>query len=729
MGNHEATSLRQASAGTAKKLGARLFSFLIISDTHVNHEEAGSSSPWPSNKLANRRSRHVFAKARQMDPAFIVHLGDMVHPVPDQEIYGDAAQAFFELSAVVECPLHLTPGNHDVGDKPVSWMPAGVVTEATVQKYRETFGRDFYAFRHDGCLFIILNASLVNSGLPLERDQQSWLEATLAAGGADRVFMFIHYPLYVSDPKEPGGYDNIDEPGRSWLLDLIAKHAPEAVFSGHVHNFWYDVYGSTEMYVVPAISFVRQDYSELYKVEPGPENGRDDAAKLGFVVVDVHEYGHVAKIERSYGALLESGEDVAAEARLDPIHTKTNGLERIGVDLRHPWSEVVEIAPSGGVDEFGRKFARNDYPVLALWEMGVRTLRVPLQDLAAPNTRRRMELLTAIGHRFIVYLYNLPTAAEQGMLASFHHLVAACEIIMPWPQPSDALARLVRFRQDVGVPVFLSKLRPRCNGANGSHRFSHAISHGFVLDEAAELASLLSLSPGLADGFVFRVGREASVAAWAARLQDWAATCGTLAVLSVRLASDNPAENANDDSANANRVAEAVFGTFAADRITIVLDAFTDIDRGYFARTGLVDRRYNPRAAGAVTKNLHAHFATRTASGRTVHPVRQADGGIIFAHTGADGLELLVLPSKHHATVREIALEESVLPEAGTGRCINLRKGTVREFDWTVMSRGGAVKMRLREEIVESDPMLLCFENDEMKLLMGGNDERDSLAR
>ena len=38
----------------------------------------------------------------------------------------------------------------------------------------------------------------------------------------------------------------------------------------------------------------------------------------------------------------------------------------------------------------------------------------------------------------------------------------------------------------------------------------------------------------------------------------------------------------------------------------IILDTFADSDRGYFVRTGLVDRRYNPKLGSHVVGNLIA---------------------------------------------------------------------------------------------------------------------------
>ena len=60
------------------------FQFVVVADTHVNEGERISTSPYVSDHLATPRTRHVFAEIAAMDPPprFVVHLGDIVHPVP-----------------------------------------------------------------------------------------------------------------------------------------------------------------------------------------------------------------------------------------------------------------------------------------------------------------------------------------------------------------------------------------------------------------------------------------------------------------------------------------------------------------------------------------------------------------------------------------------------------------------------------------------------------------------
>ena len=50
-------------------------------------------------------------------------------------------------------------------------------------------------------------------------------------------------------------------------------------------------------------------------------------------------------------------------------------------------TSVKQITATGGAQEFGRNRARNDYPLLALWEMGVRLCKVPAVDVLGGRYR------------------------------------------------------------------------------------------------------------------------------------------------------------------------------------------------------------------------------------------------------------------------------------------------------------------------------------------------------
>ena len=129
-------------------LGPRLFSFGVITDTHVNQGEDDCNSPYEANRLANRRMRHVIRDLNTRDLAFVVNVGDLVHPVPAiSDLYARAAGQFHDQVKDLKHPLYLTPGNHDVGDKPNDWAPAARVHEDYLALWDEHFGAQYQSLR------------------------------------------------------------------------------------------------------------------------------------------------------------------------------------------------------------------------------------------------------------------------------------------------------------------------------------------------------------------------------------------------------------------------------------------------------------------------------------------------------------------------------------------------------------------------------------------------------
>ena len=684
----------------SKDPGSRLFRFAVIADTHVNPEDGRSSSPFAVNGRANERAGAVTADVNRWAPSLVVHVGDLVHPVPELPSFRPACERFKSLARAVKAPLHVLSGNHDVGDKRVDWMPAGTVTQEAVEQYRSIFGRDFYSFDAEGCHFILINAQVINSGLPAEAEQRAWLEKDFSDNAGKRTFFFTHYPPYVSERTEPSNYDNIDEPGRTWLLDLIGRHQPEALFAGHVHNQWYDCYEHTELYILPSTAFVRQDYAELFKIGPLREYGRDDATKLGYYVVDVHERGHVAHFIRTNGAARAGEIRASAGAPESPVHTKTNHFAPVGVDMRHAWVEWIDVAATGGVQEFERKRTRNDYPALALWEMGVRKLRVPVQDLLDPPVRARMALLRKLGHRYTAYAFGVPAESALSVIDQNKGLIDGLEIVTTIDNAAAAMERMVPFKQR-GLRVFLSKLRRHEDAKfDGSH-FNHFINHGFVLAEHEQLEQLLALPAAreCIDGFVVRVPKGSSP--WhdlhaSLRLAD---ALRVRTMLQVRLAADNPAEPVDDDFFIANRVAETVFAALSVPQADVFFDTFVDVDRNYFPHHGFVDRRYDPRPASYVYRHLHAVLA-RYAGALEGHSAGVEDKVQWFAAQEGKCRWVLLTAAKPIA-VRNVALRDP-LGVLQSVVCIDLVSGAKQRASCS------GNRVTFAEPVLTNGPVLLA---------------------
>lgn len=610
-----------------RPLGKRLLSFAVISDTHVNETEDRSPSPFRTNLLANVRARFVVEEiaARAEPVAFVVHLGDMVHPVPSQATYLPAVENYRAIMKSLTVPVHQIPGNHDIGDKCLDWMPADVITDDFLTAYRGAFGIDRFAVDHGPIRCIGINSVLMNSGLAEEAVQRTWLERELAEAKAkgQRLFLFSHYPPYVFSADEASGYDNLDDPGRAWLVELVRRSGVEACFFGHVHNYWYDEIGRTALYFQPSTTFIRHDYSELSRVAPGEEFGRNDLPKFGYGIVDVYEQGHLVHLIRTNGAGLAKGEMLKPRRLVPAPNPRVMAIPNLGVEMRHPWAEVVEVPATGGVQEFGRKLARNDYPLQALWEMGGQLLKVPDQDITTPATRQRMEMLRRLGHRFVTTSLGLPAEPFVAALASAPDLVEAVEINLSSERLDRDVAALAARKRRMGRPIYWSKLRMHEDARYDSGKFSHFVKSGLVPAELDDVAASIGKLPARAviDGVVVRLERGVDILDMAPRLARFAANTGLGVIGAIKLADASLAKPRDDDADTARIVAEAALAAAATPGVLFLFDTFMDIDRGYHPRTGFIDRHFNPRPA------LHV-FAAMT------HVLAGAGGIVIEAVEG-----------------------------------------------------------------------------------------------
>jgi hypothetical protein len=644
---------------------APLFRFAVIADSHLNPEGTPNTSPWRTNRLANDRTKFVVNELNRLQPAFVVHLGDIIHPLPAHPAYKPAADTAKRIFGQLTRPLYLLAGNHDIGDKPLDWMPADCITEDSVRLFRETFGDDWGAFDHGDCRFVKINSSLLNSDLSFEYEQKRWLEAELGEAAGRRIFLFTHYPPYVSCANESSHYDNLDEPGRSWLCNLLVRHRIEALFAGHVHNFFYNRHGATDCYVLPSVTSLRQDYAEFFRVEPADEYGRNDTAKLGFLLIDVHHDRHVARFVRTHGATVAK-----ASFQLKSKTTERPVLSPIGVHLRHPWAEETELPHNAPLDELSRKRARNDYQLLAMWDLGIVKLRVPLSDLTDDRIRRRMIDLHELGQRFTVFTFGLPDEAVLHVMAANRTIVARWEMVLPLWALETARARLLEERELSLPPVWFSRLRGHTDAnQDASKPFDHSISLGFDVSECEEQLALLrghDHERGVPDGLVFKIGINQRLEPNVMRISELSESLNFRATICATLAPTRSAAPPQTDHAIANRVAEVVLCAWCTPKVEMFLDTFQDIDRGYFLRPGLIDRRCNPRLAGHVFRDLQLALQDLQPQGPLQETAREAGRAISFQARDASGV--LWLPGiAQSAGTRLGNAAPLVLPESPNG--------------------------------------------------------------
>jgi hypothetical protein len=640
------------------------FTFAIIGDTHVKPESGDQSAPWKVNDLATGRARWIAREIARYSPRFVIHLGDLVHPVPELPTFDTAVALTKQVFQQHHNALHVLPGNHDIGDKPNRTMPAKSVRDDWIAIHEKNFGPSWSSFDSGDVRFVLINNPVLNSKSPRETAQWAWLTQTLASAGGRRLFLFMHYPLFLLSPSEPGTYDNIDEPARSEFLSLIHRHNVEAVFAGHVHNIFYHRLGETEFYVMPATSFVRQDFSDMYRIEAAAENGRNDAEKLGFALVDVYSDGHVVHYLRSYGEILAADAPAGIpEARSSSVqlpHPKKPGGAPLGVFLRHPWSEIVTLPYNGPMDEFHRKQARNDYQLAALWRLGIRHARVPLTDVLDAATRARMTDLVAIGHRFTVFGFDVPQGEAAVVVQDSRALIERFEVVLPRDAIVAKAVELQRFRDALGRPVLVSPVATSADEVKVGSKIELFVAHGFRPSQTRAVDTMLAADPlGGVDGFVFRAHLSDDLAAVADALAAWSRAAGRGADCHLRIAAGNPAQNITDENEILNGVVELFALALAHPDVTFMVDTFMDIDRGYFVRHGLIDRRCNLRPAGTAVEALAAHLGL--VEGPWSHSVRALPEGRVIALMAPDRAALLVLPTGGKA----VALRDDVLAPIG----------------------------------------------------------------
>jgi len=571
------------------------FSFGIITDTHVRAPSGDLSSPYAVNDKANDRARYACCLLAAQKPDFTIHLGDMVHPLPGMSAYDDACVESLEIFEPLKPKLFYVSGNHDVGDKPMPGSPAVPVDTSAMQKYSAHFGDHWYFHDHENIRVVVINSSLVNTGIDAEGKQLAWLKNTLINSEGKRVFLFSHYPLFLLDTEEAEHYDNIAQPGRSGLMQLLLNHDVEAVFSGHVHHFFYNRVNNTQFYILPSTCFTRQDYSDMFKISPAPEFGRDDMGKLAVTMVDIMATGHKVRIIGTDGVELTK-EDLKRNTS-DITQSERPQRKELQVSARHSLHSTTELPYNGPMEEFSRKHIRNDYPLLRLLQMGINNLRVPIQDFLSVARLQRLKDIQTLGINFHAIVIQTDWTSVLDNIDRFRTALSSVEYILPndkghWLAPSH--------NHLFDTPISIGYAATGAHSVNPNKPFAHSVSSGFDWSQSEEVFVWIEqhCKEVNMQSVVFQIPWEDDATQLLNSMNERFHTLNYGCLVNLRLAPSNPAESNFDDEAINSRVIEAISTASKLSHVSLQLDTFEDLDRGYSPRHGLIDRLHNCRAVG-----------------------------------------------------------------------------------------------------------------------------------
>lgn len=157
---------------------------------------------------------------------WVVVCGDLVNDGNDDKAVAD----FQAIAKGFTMPVHLAPGNHDVGNEPDA---------ASLTRYRKLHGPDYYTATEQGLKLMIVNTQLWKAPVPEESEKHdAWFHSELdasAAAGTPTVIV-SHYPPFVAQADEPDDYYNLPPEKRAAILTRVHTAGVKAWLAGHVHK-------------------------------------------------------------------------------------------------------------------------------------------------------------------------------------------------------------------------------------------------------------------------------------------------------------------------------------------------------------------------------------------------------------------------------------------------------------------------------------------------------------
>ena len=618
--------------------------FAVISDTHYMLHPGDAPIEFASRCHQTRRAAAALQLAAGLDIDFAVHLGDLVQEYPDTPDFSRAIdEALSQLRASGLQPRYVA-GNHDVGDKTDPTMPTHPVTYRGLAEYHRRLGRSWYGFDVGPIRAIILNSQIMNT--PLGAEQRAWLLDELSRHGSKRLIVFLHLPPYLWDPTEPhrGHYDNLGEPDRTWLLELLVQYRAERLFAGHVHFAFCDRLGPVRYAIAPSTSFTRPGFGHLFSSAPAPEQGRDDTPKLGFYLCRVCEDRSDLHLIRTEGAT-EFGET--------KLVTRTPAALQgapLGVTLTHtlcPSAEVPLAWPSAI-----RQRVRNDYPFLALQELGATAARAPWTDIEDPLQRDRLQQLRAEGIAIQVFAPLDDGLDLHRLLDQYPHCADSWEVqtagtAVPTDAQLDLIGDCTR-----RTPMSLSTIIP---GERIAGKQLPRTRMGFRAEELAALNGALAARDQRLDSVLCRLGENP----WA-EIQRYRALPALSHIRSIGWLLTLPGR---DDKTNTRLGCEALFAVALLPEARLYIDPPLDLDRTMDVAHGLLDAHCNPRpifhALRCLQTVLHVCQATWS-------PEKRVEAGVP------------VLGLRSETSLLELVLPDEPVAWTNAGRRLcHLTRGTV----------------------------------------------------
>lgn len=214
-------------------------------------------------------------------PAFFYHLGDVVY-YTGQSV--DYYNQFYDLYDHYTLPIFAIPGNHDgdveAGGDASPSLNAFVtnfcastpeITKDAGDTHRDAMTQPnvYWTLETPLATFVGLYTNVPEGG-KLDDDQIAWFQSELANAPADKALIVaMHHPIFSVDQYHAGS-----QYMKQVLEQAVEKtgRVPDAVFSGHVHNyqrFTYNLNGRDVPFIVAGAG----GYFSLHTMQKDPNGG------------------------------------------------------------------------------------------------------------------------------------------------------------------------------------------------------------------------------------------------------------------------------------------------------------------------------------------------------------------------------------------------------------------------------------------------------------------------
>ena len=167
-------------------------------------------------------------------PEFVLIGGDLI----DDPNSDDQTDEFLSITATIDpdVTVHLVPGNHDIAPDAV------VPTSASIARYRDRFGPDYYSVTHGGTRFVVMNTTVIDHPELVSEEwdaQRAFLDEELIArreAGIHQIVLAGHHPLFLDSAEESDTYWNLPRERRAEVLSLARRAGATLGFAGHWHR-------------------------------------------------------------------------------------------------------------------------------------------------------------------------------------------------------------------------------------------------------------------------------------------------------------------------------------------------------------------------------------------------------------------------------------------------------------------------------------------------------------